>query len=244
MTGVSSWSDRDWRWHEIAASATRPFALPTDPPTVSDFQRARVESAEKVAAAGACGPAGPVAISDLCRVCAEASEEADDLLVVVPREGGRVEYSRSGSTGIIAMPRSATLQDLLHGVAHHLVSPVFPAHGVEWVQRFTDLLRRYAGEEAARRCAVEFARSGVHADAAVRVKRVRKSVVGAINKECGALARIIADGPPRSVLCQLLAIDGDFLVVRDGSGVFGMPMSDLRYVSYRLSESGKRQRSG
>lgn len=207
--------------------ATDPLLLPPEAPTISDAQRARVLAAE---ASVASAPAGLV----WARRTVERVTIGADVASLAVQLAEATSYDRGRS--LLELSQQATKAAVLHQLAHHLTSPTFPSHGVEWVGHFLGLAERYVGVAAAREYRAAFEREQVHSEVADRVRRVRKSAIGVANKECGALTRLIVDDPPEDIVCQLLSVDRAGLLIRTVGGDLHVPNERLRYASHSLSE--------
>jgi len=207
--------------------------LPPEAPSISDFQRSKVLSAE--ASISGDSPPAPTGLAE--EACARASELGGGLLSLEQVDGADVVYVReSDNRSRLEVGREAAAHALLRGSSHHLVHPVFPPHGVEWVSRFLGSLRAHGDDDAALEYEAAYRELEVHTDPAVRVRRARKSALGAVNKERGVLARIIADDRPESVVCQMLEVADGALRIYDSSGERSVDLPRLRYLAYRLSE--------
>lgn len=216
------------------SAATDPMLLPPEAPTISDFQRAKVLRAEAELSSSE-----PAAARDAVEeAAAEATELGGGSVTVEWGEAGRGSTYRklSESQGLIIVEEGASMHSVLRSTSHHLVHPVFPPHGVEWVRAFLASLERHLGPEVRRAYERAYEDLEVHSDPSVRIKRVRKSALGAVNKERGVLARVVADDGPESVICQLLELLDDALLITNHRGERRLDLSRLRYLSYKLTE--------
>jgi len=214
---------------------TRPADLPHEPPAVTDFQRARVIAAEE--AAWSKLPRVAVAAAEantiVARVC-DAYRVQSLLVEEFPGDSGRLAYMRDKC--VIRQSGEVRMEILLHEVTHHVVSSVFPAHGIEFVTTFIGMLERFHSAKAASVHATEFSKAGVHMTTADRVRRVRRVARFATGRETGVLAQVVLDGPPTSLLGQLLSLSKDGLLLLDQNGEHHCNNERLRYIAYRFSE--------
>lgn len=132
------------------------------------------------------------------------------------------------------MGAAATAPAVLHELAHHLTSPVFPSHGIEWIGSFLALIERFICVDLAREYRAEFeSRKDIHTTAKDRIEVVRKRVRGNCNREPGVLTRLVIDNPPEQLLGQLLEVTREGLRMRTISGERTIANEQLRYVSSR-----------
>lgn len=215
-------------------NTTRPMSLPFEVPSISDFQRSKVLKAEELIADGL----RAATEAEVYEIASDASERGGGLLSVEWGESGRgTSYSSlSESEGLIVVEEGANLHSVARCAAQHLTHPVFPEHGVEWVQNFLETIDIHIGPKTTDLYRLAYDDLEVHTTPDVRIKRVRKSALGAVNKERGVLARIIADDGPEAIICQLLELADDQLIVLNAKGEQALDLSRLRYLAYRLTE--------
>lgn len=193
-------------------------------PKISDSQRSKVFSAEKQAEKLL--RIGPADIDDV--------ESIADLAGIEMLIGGDGTGTRYFHDGHVEVGKAATLPGFLHVIGHHLTPRIFPAHGVEWVQRFYGLLETHTDYLATYE--EQFTVHSVRQTIDALRKRARKDAVYFTNKECGCLGRVLLDDPPQDHVCQLVAVEGQELIVLDDEGEFSIDLERVRYVSASLSK--------
>lgn len=193
-------------------------------PTVSDTFRAKVTQAEEASL--------PSTSLSPTRVERLVSQAAAVLGCEAPRldftGGSQVKYLRSG---LIVCGERAPRCSVVHAVAHHATDPLFPAHGIEFINN----LVKAAGKDG-KKLEAELDRLKVHRLPGQRVAVVRKRATGAANREPGVLVRVVLDEPAQVVLGQLLAVDEAGLLVRDETGDWVLANHRLRYFAYSPRE--------
>lgn len=215
----------DPRWRDL--DRTDPFRLQPTPPTVDDTQRSAVLAAEATAKA-ALGP-WPATESAVLEVVEDVTRGGRPLTVHHEGDGAGVEYWRA--QGLLVVEAGASLFDVVHEASHHAVDAVFPAHGVEWVNRFLRALRSHCGGEVADTYLSAFDEVNVHRTVDWQLHRVKKTARGKTNKERGAVARVVMDGPPEQVVCQLLEMRSPGLLVLGVDGEELLPFERVRYLA-------------
>lgn len=220
---VVSWIDKN--------TPTEPTALPAEPPPqIADSERRRIVEAED-AVARHFDRLTFGAARDFVRGAAVGVGLRDPAVRAAPG-GWHVHASDDGA--VLLGGESWPTIDLLHAVAHLAVPPVFPAHGVEFVNSLIALVQRHA-PQGAELLVAELDRRRVTRDPAARAANVRRRAVYAVGKEVGALVRVVLDGPPEEHVCQLLEVGKTGLLVRRAGDPYELEMERLRYFTYRLS---------
>lgn len=218
MLNHPSWRDLD---------RTDPFRLQPAAPTVDDTQRSAVLRAEEAAKA-ALEP-WPAVEGAVLEVVEDVTRDGRPLTLSREGDGEGVEYWRH--QGLLVVEAGASMFDVVHEASHHLVDGVFPTHGVEWVNAFLRLLRSHCGAEVADAYVREFDTANVHRTVEWQLYRVRKTARGKTNKERGAVARVVMDGPPQQVVCQLLEMHDSGLLVLNEEGEELLPFERVRYLA-------------
>lgn len=180
----------------------------------------------------------PATEGAVLEVVEDVTRDGRPLTVHHEGDGEGVEYWRS--QGLLVVEASASLFDVAHEASHHLVDPVFPTHGVEWVNAFLRLLKAHCGAEVVNTYVDQFDGAGVHRTTEWQLGRVKKNARGKTNKERGAVARVVMDGPPESVVCQLLEMHESGLVVLGVNGEEVLPFERVRYLACDLTDRAKK----
>jgi hypothetical protein len=212
-------------WRDL--DRTDPFRLQPSPPTVDDTQRSAVLRAEEAAKRGL--TPWPATEAAVLEVVEDVTRDGRPLTVHHEGDGEGVEYWRS--QGLLVVEAGASLFDVVHEAVHHATDPVFPTHGVEWVNGFLRVLRAHCGAEVADAYVSEFDGANVHRSVEWQLYRVKKTARGKTNKERGAVARVVLDGPPQQVVCQLLEMHDSGLLVLNADGEELLSFERVRYLA-------------
>jgi hypothetical protein len=212
-------------WRDL--DRTDPFRLQPTAPSIDDTQRSAVLRAEEAAKRGL--KPWPMTEGAVLEVVEDVTRDGRPLTVHYEGDGEGVEYWRS--QGLLVVEASASILDVVHEASHHAVDAVFPTHGVEWVNGFLRLLRSHCGAEVADAYLHEFDAANVHRTVEWQLYRLKKTARGKTNKERGAVARIIMDGPPQQVVCQLLEMHDSGLLVLNADGEEVLPFERVRYLA-------------
>jgi len=213
---------------------THPRDLPTPPPPpIADAQRSKVFAAE-VAARGRFARR-PLHWDEVRSTAAIAAAAAGIAAPPIDPCGDGLEVSG----GVLRIGAGRRYQpDVIHGVAHMAVDPVFPAHGAEFA---AVLISAAAGLNAGAAGTLRNALDGLgaHRTPEQRADRVVRTATYVRGKEQGAIVRLVTDDPPAETLCQLLEVTPDGLLVFDGRAEALRPRETLRYLSYSFTASGR-----
>ena len=72
---------------------------------------------------------------------------------------------------------------VIHELAHVATAWLWPRHGIEWVQNYLRMLRRWCDDHCADVMFERYAAHGVHMDAHERVQRVKRVAVNMVNRQ-------------------------------------------------------------
>lgn len=198
--------------------------LPLAAPKILDQQRTRVQKA-LASVESTLVPADRV--RDLVRAATLESEGTPLEVVLLPK--GRPDhhgYWRPGQ--LLVREEGMTEVQILHHVAHHLTSDVFPPHGAEFVQILVELVDS-AAPHLSKKLRWALGREdviGVPDGQPARTKLERWS-----RRHPGCLVKVVLAGPPKRVVGLLEEATDEEVRLVTGRGPESYSVDRVRYCS-------------